>query len=225
MEEGKVYQGASTASSCSEANKWEDSHAAAIVLNGAAFMSNISEENAHLWRSRVEDLTKGVLETFFPDDILVEHECEENETCQVQDTMNKGLAIHYLSSASQLAPSFASDIRKVLQLSAEAAIKQCTGEEDGRRCGFVWADGKYVDPVENSPRDTPGAGEQLNVLAALSHLLVDEADGPVVAHSGAGDEDNSDGNEGGDDEGAAGGMSFSLSVLIGVVMASVWMAL
>lgn len=223
VEEGKIYQGTSTASNCSEVNKWEDSHAAAIILNGAAFMSNISEGNADLWRSRVDDLTKGVLETFFPDDILVEHECEEKETCQVQDTMNKALAIHYLSSAGQLAPSVASDIRKVLESSAEAAVKQCTGEEDGRRCGFFWADGKYVDPVENSPRDTPGAGEQLNVLAVLSHLLIDEANAPRVAESDN-SENGSDGNGEGDDEGAAGSMSVSQSVLIGGMIASVWMA-
>jgi hypothetical protein len=62
------------------------------------------------------------------------------------------------------------------------------------------------------------------VLAVLSHLLIDEADAPDVAESeNAGK--GSDGNEGADDEGAAGSISVSQSVFIGGVMASVWMAL
>lgn len=225
VEEGKVYISTGTPVNCSVVSKWEDSHAAALLINGAAFMYNISEGSADLWQGRVENLTRGVLKTFFPVDVLVEHECEEMETCQVQNTMNKALTIHYLSIASQLAPFVASDIRDVLEASAEAAVEQCTGEEDGRRCGFFWAEGKYVDPVENSPWDTPGAGEQLNVLAAVSHLLIAEADPPVVADP-SNDRNSSDGNkDDGDDEGAAGRVSLSLSVLLGGVLASILMAI
>lgn len=88
----------------------------------------------------------------------------------------KGYVHRWLSQAVQLAPFLADKVRPVLLSSTEAAIKQCTGGDSGRECGFGWSSGKFDGKV--------GAGQQMNVLAAVYTLLYDDVDPPVTAESG-----------------------------------------
>lgn len=93
----------------------------------------------------------------------------------------KGYVHRWLTVVTQLVPSLRDKILPVLRTSTEAAIKQCTGGESGRVCGFYWSSGQFVDPAVD---DTTGAGEAMNVLAAVSSLLVDHAEPPVTNSSG-----------------------------------------
>lgn len=87
----------------------------------------------------------------------------------------------WLSVVAQIAPKTAEKILPVLKTSTQAAVNQCTGGDTGRRCGFFWSSGQYVDPAVTK---TTGAGEQINVLSAVSSLLVESAIPPVTAKTG-----------------------------------------
>ena len=119
---------------------------------------------------------------FFPkDDIAFEIACEKSDgtnlhSCTTDMYSFKGYVARWLTQASQLAPFIADKVLPVLRKSAEAAVKQCTGGESGRDCGFSWQSGVYDGKT--------GAGQQMNVLGAVSALLVGNVGGPVTADSG-----------------------------------------
>lgn len=88
----------------------------------------------------------------------------------------KGYLHRWLTNVVQLAPFTSDKIRPLLHSSTEAAIKQCVGGDSGRACGFSWTSGTFDGKM--------GAGQQMNVLAAVSSLLVDHASAPLTAKSG-----------------------------------------
>ena len=88
----------------------------------------------------------------------------------------KGYLHRWLSTATQIAPFISDTILPVLKTSATAAVAQCTGGTTGRACGFKWSSGQY-DGVT-------GAGQTMNVLAAVSSLLINEAPAPVTNQTG-----------------------------------------
>lgn len=194
-------------------------------------------------------LTNATLETCFPDGVAIEPHCENDGQCDISSIMYKGNTIRYLSVVSQLAPFTGDGIRIALRASAESAVEQCQGEEDGRLCGFYWAEGDFIDPAE---QDSPGAGEEMNVLAVVSSLLIGEADPPATSLNGGDDdgEDSDDGNDGGnggddgsdsseggnsegegegeggdDGEGGAMSVTLSVSVMVGGLVASLLLSL
>lgn len=93
----------------------------------------------------------------------------------------KGYVHRWLAVVTQIAPHTAETLRPILAESAAAAAAQCTGGESRRKCGFYWSTGEFVNPDRD---DTSGAGEAMNVLAAVSSLLIDEADPPATNTTG-----------------------------------------
>jgi len=107
----------------------------------------------------------------------------------------KGYLHRWLSVVTQIAPFTRESILPMLRQSAAAAVAQCTGGQTGRKCGFYWSTGQFVDP---SVDKTSGAGEQMNVLAAVSSLLIDDADPPATNRTGGTSKGNPNaGSEGG----------------------------
>lgn len=92
-------------------------------------------------------------------------------------TSFKGYLHRWLGYAVQMVPAIRDEVMPVLESSARAAIKTCTGGDNGRMCGFRWASGAFDNEV--------GAGQQMNVLGALSVLLMDDAP-PLVTSSNGG---------------------------------------
>jgi mannan endo-1,6-alpha-mannosidase len=119
---------------------------------------------------------KNTLEVFFPGDIAYEVACETELTCTTDMYSFKGYIHRWLSTVTQLAPYTADKILPVLRKSAQAAIAQCVGGNDGRQCGFSWSSGKFDGKM--------GAGQQMNVLGAVSSLLITSARAPVTAKTG-----------------------------------------
>jgi mannan endo-1,6-alpha-mannosidase len=113
---------------------------------------------------------------FFPDNIAYEVACETGLTCTTDMYSFKGYIHRWLSTITQLCPHTKETILPVLRKSTEAAVKQCVGGDSGRACGFSWSSGKFDGKM--------GAGQQMNVLGAVSALLVDKATGPVTAKTG-----------------------------------------
>lgn len=180
----KIWDGAHVPTNCTDINKTPFSYNAAILLQGAAYMYNYTD-GSQKWKDRVDKLLDTLLTTFFEDDIAYEASCEGHvRGCTTDMVSFKGYVHRWTAVVSQIAPYTKDKILPVLKNSAQAAVNQCTGGESGRMCGFFWKNGTYVDPAVTGIVGTTGAGERMNVLAAVSSLLIDQADAPVTNNTG-----------------------------------------
>lgn len=136
----------------------------------------VQQTGSDTWKNRLEKLVDHGLETFFPDGIAYEPSCEGVGTCTTDMVSFKGYIHRWYSTMTQLAPFMAPKVLPVLKTSTEAAIKQCTGGALGRQCGFKWNTGKYDGRT--------GAGQEMNVVGAVSSLLIGDAAVPVTGDSG-----------------------------------------
>jgi mannan endo-1,6-alpha-mannosidase len=116
------------------------------------------------------------LETFFKENIAFEPSCEGVGTCSTDMLSFKGYIHRWYSTMTQIAPFTAAKVLPVLRTSAQAAIKECTGGALGRQCGFKWSTGAY-DGVT-------GAGQEMNVVGAVSSLLIGQSKAPVTSDTG-----------------------------------------
>ncbi|KAK2592304.1 hypothetical protein QQS21_009994 [Conoideocrella luteorostrata] len=214
-----VYDGSHVQNNCTVLVKTTYSYNAAILAQGAAYMynyvsfvdvrskysqanqnRNCSQTNGEeRWKSRLDSLLDNIFKTFFHKGAAFEVACEQDNgqgTCNRDMNMYKGFLHRWLAVTSQVAPYTQDKILPMLRKSAETAVKQCTGGESGRQCGLYWTFGRYVDPAVAG---TSGAGEVMNVLAAVSALLVNEAKVPVTNTTGGTSKGNP--NAGGKDNG------------------------
>ncbi|KAM4065860.1 glycosyl hydrolase family protein [Hirsutella rhossiliensis] len=177
----RVYDGAHVDRNCTDINKATFSYNTAVMLQGAAFMYNFTDGEKK-WADRVEKLTEVILTDFFPKNIAYEVPCEMRKGACSPDMLSfKGYVHRWLAVVTQIAPFTKPKILPTLQKSAEAGVKQCTGGASGRQCGFYWSDGTFTDPGVDK---TSGAGEAMNVLAAVSSLLIEQATPPVTNSTG-----------------------------------------
>jgi len=131
---------------------------------------------------RVERLLNSTLRDFFPNNTAYEVACEGRQgACSTDMLSFKGYVHRWLAGVTQVAPFTKDVILPVLRHSAQAAVNQCTGGPSGRKCGFYWSSNQYID---TSVDGTTGAGEAMNVLAAVSSLLVSEASPPTTNETG-----------------------------------------
>ncbi|KAB5559759.1 glycoside hydrolase [Coniochaeta sp. 2T2.1] len=176
-----VYDGAHVKHNCTDINKAQFSYNIAILLQGSAFMYNYTNGDG-LWRDRVTNLLNATLRDFFPNNTAYEVPCEGRQgACSTDMLSFKGYVHRWLSVVAQVAPFTHDTIMPVLRQSTQAAVNQCTGGPTGRRCGFYWSSGQFVDP---SVDGTTGAGEQMNVLAAVSSLLRGKSEAPTTNQTG-----------------------------------------
>ncbi|PHH65573.1 hypothetical protein CDD81_2008 [Ophiocordyceps australis] len=185
-----IYDGANIAENCKLINKAQFSYNNGVFAHGAAFMYNHTNGDP-LWKNRLERLIDRGLQTFFQEGIAVEVSCETVNTCTTDMLTFKGFVHRWYSVIMQLAPFTAAKIKPVLKKSADAAIRQCTGADLGRQCGFKWATGTYDGKT--------GAGQEMSVLGAVSSQLIDFAKPPVTADSGGTSAGNPDAGANGDD--------------------------
>jgi mannan endo-1,6-alpha-mannosidase len=175
-----VYDGGHVEHNCTDVNKLTFSYNPGIFIQGAAHLWNMTEDQK--WADRIDNLLDSFISRFFFDDVIFEWQCEaEPGHCSADMLMFKGFVIRWLGQVSQLAPWTAEKILPILRTTTEAAVRQCTGGATGRVCGFYWTTGAFVDPAVDL---TSGAGEALNVLSAVSTLLVADAEGPASAENG-----------------------------------------
>ena len=167
------------------------SYNAALLAHGSAFMANYTTgATKDKWTKRTENLVKRIFEFFYAEGAHVEVPCEGHRGCTTDMFTFKGYTHRWLSVVSQLVPSTKASILPMLKKSAEAAVRQCTGGETGRQCGFYWSKGEFIDPNTDG---TTGAGEAMSVLAAVASLLIEDAPGPAVNQTGISKGDNNAG--------------------------------
>ncbi|AEO57010.1 glycoside hydrolase family 76 protein [Thermothelomyces thermophilus ATCC 42464] len=170
-----IYDGGHVQHNCTDINRAQFSYNNAVYLLGAAFMYNYTN-GSDKWREAIEGLADATIKTFFPDGVAYEIACEQGMTCTADMLSFKGYLHRWLATATQVAPILSEKILPVLKTSTEAAVSTCTGEANGRTCGFQWSKRQYDG--------SHGAGQQMNVLAAVSSLLIDQSPPPYTNMSG-----------------------------------------
>ncbi|ORY68928.1 glycoside hydrolase [Pseudomassariella vexata] len=187
-----IYDGAHVEHNCTDINKAQFSYNNGVFLLGAAYMYNYTEGSPR-WKTELDNLLDATLKVFFPNNIAFEIACEEHMTCTTDMLSFKGYVHRWMSTITQVAPYTAEKIQPVLKQSATAAINQCTGGDNQRTCGFGWASGAFDNSV--------GAGQTMNVLAAVSSLLIGGTKAPFTNDTG--------GTSGGDVNAGQGSDTFS----------------
>ncbi|KAK3689269.1 putative glycosyl hydrolase [Podospora appendiculata] len=180
---GAVADGARTSTNCSTVNTAQFSLNAGYILEGSAFLYNYTN-GTETWKDRTNTLATAILKTFFKGEVAYEVACEpKHEMCTSDMLMYKGFLHRWLAVVSQLMPTLEATFSSMLQKSAAAAVAQCTGGKSGRECGFYWTEGKYVSTGGTA---SSGAGEQMDVLAAVLSTLVGGVSAPATANSATG---------------------------------------
>ncbi|KAK3377920.1 glycoside hydrolase [Podospora didyma] len=170
-----IYDGGHVEHDCKDINKAQFSYNNGVFLQGAAYMYNYTNGSA-IWKQRTQSLLDATLKTFFPKDIAYEVACEEHMSCTTDMLSFKGYMHRWLAVVTQIADFTAPQILRVLKTSTEAAVATCTGEANGRTCGFKWNTKAYDG--------SHGAGQQMNVLGAVSSLLIGQVKAPVTNTTG-----------------------------------------
>ncbi|OLN86461.1 Mannan endo-1,6-alpha-mannosidase DCW1-like protein 6 [Colletotrichum chlorophyti] len=170
-----IFDGGHVEKNCTDINKAQFSYNNGVFLLGIANMYNYTNGDEK-WKTRLDGLIKGTFNVFFPNNTAFEVACEAHGTCTTDMLSFKGYVARWMSTLTQIAPYTADVVLPVLKTSAEAAVKQCTGQANGRTCGFKWSSGVYDGTI--------GAGQQMNVLGAVSSLLIGEAKAPLTNSTG-----------------------------------------
>ncbi|KAI1641332.1 family 76 glycosyl hydrolase [Biscogniauxia mediterranea] len=218
-----VYDGAHLPD-CTDINKAQFSYNAAMLLQGCAFMYNHTN-GAEPWGTRVNSLVDRMIQIFFPNGTAFEPSCEPGN-CNVDMESFKGYMHRWMGQTMQLVPTTYSKIFPVLKTSAQAAVKQCTGGDNGRMCGFHWTTGVFDGKT--------GVGQQMNVLGALISLLTPSVAPPLTNATGGTSQGNANAGSdnsltpnfreitGGDKAGAG---IITAVLMTGALSAFAWMSL
>jgi len=150
-----------------------------------------AQTGSETWKTRLDSLLAKAIKDFFPDGIANELPCESGKICTTDMLAFKSILHRELSAVPALAPHTRETLRAVLRSSAEAAVKQCTGGDSKRQCGFYWGEGVFVKP------GTSGVGETMNVLSAVQGLLALDLEGKQAVGGGNGSTGGGAGGAGG----------------------------
>ncbi|KAI1436901.1 family 76 glycoside hydrolase, partial [Xylaria sp. CBS 124048] len=220
-----VYDGAHTPT-CSEINKAQFSYNAAMLLQGCAYMYN-STNGDPKWKARLDGLTSRMKEVFFKDGIAYEPSCEPPPgSCNSDMESYRGYMHRWMANAVQLAPYLYPEIMPTLISSTQAAVQQCTGGANGRMCGFHWTTKQY-DGLQS-------ASLQMNVLGALTSILMPTVPPPLTNTTGGTSQGNVNAGQGqtelptlspittGDKAGAS---ILTILIVTGALSAFTWMSI
>lgn len=199
-----IYDGAHIASNCTSITPYQWTYNAGAFLLGAAAMYNYTangDQSAHaLWRERVDGLLNGAQVFFIGDEknIMSEVACESVHLCDLDQQSFKAYLARWMAATTKWAPWTYNTIKPLLDASATAAAHQCTGGNNGRMCGLMWANnsGKWDG--------TTGVGQQMAAMEVVLATMIDKLQAPVTGSTGgtstgdpsAGSQDNETGSEG-----------------------------
>ncbi|GAP84279.1 putative glycoside hydrolase family 76 protein [Rosellinia necatrix] len=221
-----VYDGAHLPD-CTEINKAQFSYNAAMLLQGCAFMFNVTNGN-ETWKGRLDGMADGILRVFFAQDgVAYEPSCEPPPgSCNADMESYRGYLHRWMANSIQLAPHLYETFMPTLKKSAAAGVKQCTGGANGRICGFHWTTGQY-DGLTS-------ASLQMNVLGALTALIMPDVAAPLTNNTGGTSKGNPDAGQSktelptyapittGDKAGAS---ILTILIVTGALSAFAWMSL
>lgn len=113
---------------------------------------------------------------FFKNNVMSEVACEGNNMCNIDQRSFKAYLARWMAATMVRAPFTKELLLPLLQESARAAARACTGGDDGQQCGLRWTTGTFDGSV--------GVGEQMAALEVFQSNLWDQVPGPVTADKG-----------------------------------------
>lgn len=225
-----IYDGAHIPNNCTKLVPYQFSYNAGGFILGAAAMYNYTE--SPVWKERLDNLLEGVKVFFTGDnkDIMTEVACEPVNLCNIDQQSFKAYLSRWLAATTQWAPYTYDTLSPLLQASAIAAAKQCTGGSNGRMCGLVWNKDQYDG--------TTGVGQQMSSMEVTLSCMIKDRGAPLKSDNGG--TSTGDAGAGGDDIGRkapepswgpihagdrAGAAILTMAVLALLVSGVVWMFL
>ncbi|RWA12071.1 hypothetical protein EKO27_g3022 [Xylaria grammica] len=184
----RIYDGATVEKNCTDITPYEFSYNVGAFLLGAAAMVEYSNKagelsDVALWHERVDGILNSTELIFFfgnddSDKVMIEIACESVNLCDVDQQSFKAYLSRWMAATTKWAPWTFDRIKRLLQNSAQAAVNQCTGGDNGRMCGLKWAN--------NSGEwdGTTGVGQQMAVMEVVLANMIEEAKQPVTNGTG-----------------------------------------
>lgn len=125
-----------------------------------------------LWQQRTQSLLDAA-QVFFSkgSNIMTEVACEPSGGCNVDQRSFKAYLSRWMAATTKVAPWTHDQILPLLQTSAQAAAKSCSGGDDGATCGMRWTTGSWDGQT--------GVGEQMSALEVFQSNLIDGVRGPL----------------------------------------------
>lgn len=187
-----IYDGAHVETNCTQVVPYQWSYNAGAFLLGAAAMYNLTSNSdpyaSALWKERVDGLLSGTHVFFSGDnnDIMIEVACERVQLCDLDQQSFKAYLARWMAAATKWAPWTHDIIKPLLDASAVAAVQQCTGGDNGRMCGLMWANnGGEWD-------GTTGVGQQMAAMEVVLATMIKDLEAPVTISTGGTSPGNSD---------------------------------
>jgi len=189
------YDGSDDTLNCSQLDHIQWTYNAGTFLVGAANMYNyvsgrvccvVFSQNptsadpgqtggGQVWEARLNGIIAN-LKVFLQDNVMYEVACEPTNTCNVDQRSFKAYLARWMAAAAVRAPFTYPLLKPILETSAQAAVKTCTGGDDGNQCGLKWTTGTFDGNL--------GVGEQMSVLEVIQSNLITQAPGPVTVDTG-----------------------------------------
>lgn len=178
-----IYDGAHVTDNCANITPYQWTYNPGAFLLGAAAMYNYTAEsdpnNENLWHERVNGLLSGI-DVFFvgSDKILSEVACESVHLCDNDEQSFKAYLARWMAAATKWAPWTYDIVKPLLDSSAMAAARQCTGGDNGRMCGLMWTN-------NNGQWDgTTGVGQQMAAMEVVLATMIENLNAPVTSSTG-----------------------------------------
>jgi mannan endo-1,6-alpha-mannosidase len=126
---------------CTDQTRFVWTYNYGTILAGAAYMYNYTNGST-IWANRVNQILDSTFALFFPasygGNVMVELQCEPFMNCNQDQKSFKAYLSRWLAVTSQLVPYTAAQIIPKLLTSAQGAAGQCSGGNNGQRCGMMW---------------------------------------------------------------------------------------
>lgn len=179
-----IYDGAHVETNCTQVVPYQWTYNAGAFLLGAAAMYNLTADTdpyvSALWKDRVDGLLRGTHVFFSGDnnDIMIEVACERVHLCDLDQQSFKAYLARWMAAATKWAPWTHDTVKPLLDASAVAAVEQCTGGDNGRLCGLMWANngGKWDG--------TTGIGQQMAAMEVVLATMIKDQEAPVTVTTG-----------------------------------------
>jgi len=170
-----VQDGAHSRHNCTDVNPISFSYTAGIYMYGAAVMADHTGDPK--WANRAERLLQAASSYFFggPSDnaanVMWESACEGVDRCNTDMRSFKAYMSRFMYASTLFVPSLKPKVDTLLQTSARAAAKSCTGGSAGTSCGHKWYTGGFDGQT--------GLGEEMCALETIQGLLIGQSSPPL----------------------------------------------
>lgn len=176
-----VYDGASVTDNCTQLTKYQWTYNQGLLLSGSAYLYNFT--GSEIWRERTKKLLNAS-QVFFNSTtgVMYEAACQPSLSCNTDQRSFKAYFSRFLGLTAQLVPETSDHIMRLLNISAKAAARSCSGGTDGHTCGLNW----FIDGWDGYY----GLGEQMSALEVMINTKALQRPAPYTSTTGGSSQGN-----------------------------------